>query len=86
MRRISMHRLQELVRLHRLGEGAREVARKIGMSPNTEREYRRALEQAGVLEGDSNELPELAELGAIVEVARPVTTLPQQHRVSQRQH
>jgi transposase len=73
-----MHRIQELVRLHRLGEGAREVARKLGMSPNTERDYRRALERAGVLSGDANELPELAELRAIVEAAKPVVTVPQQ--------
>jgi hypothetical protein len=73
-----MHRLQELVRLHRLGEGAREVARKLGMSPNTEREYRKALENAGVLNGDANELPELVELRAIVEAAKPVVAVAQQ--------
>ncbi len=38
--RKDMHQLQELVRLHRLGVGAREVARLLQMSPNTEREYR----------------------------------------------
>jgi len=37
MERIEMHRLRELVRLHRQGTGAREVARLLGMSPNTER-------------------------------------------------
>ena len=37
-----MHQLQELVRLHRLGTGAPEVARLLGISPNTEREYRLA--------------------------------------------
>lgn len=66
MHRISMHRLQELVRLHRLGESVREVARKIGMSPNTERLYRKALEAAKLLEGDAQELPELSELEAAV--------------------
>lgn len=40
-----MDRLQELVRLHRMGTGAREVARMLLMSPNTEREYRQALER-----------------------------------------
>lgn len=73
-----MHRLQELVRLHRLGEGAREVARKLAMSPNTERDYRQVLERAGVLYGDASELPDLAELRAIVEAYRPVMKLPQQ--------
>jgi hypothetical protein len=34
----DMHQLQERVRLHRLGTGAREVARLLGVSPNTEHE------------------------------------------------
>jgi hypothetical protein len=37
-----MHRLQELVRLHRLGTGAGEAARLPGLGPNTERWYREA--------------------------------------------
>jgi len=44
MRRVEMQRLQELVRLHRMGTGAREVARMLRMSPNTERDYRNALQ------------------------------------------
>jgi hypothetical protein len=47
-----MHRLQELVRLHRMGTGAREVARLLAMSPNTERVYREALQKAELLAGD----------------------------------
>ena len=43
MKRIDMHRLQELVRLHRIGTGARETARLLLMGPNTERMYREAL-------------------------------------------
>lgn len=31
MRRVDMDRLQELVRLHRMGTGAREVARVLGL-------------------------------------------------------
>ena len=62
MRRLDMHRLQELVRLHRMGTGAREVSRLLGMSPNTEREYRRALGLAALLEGPVDVLPELAVL------------------------
>lgn len=53
-----MHRIHELVRLHREGKGAREVARLLGMSPNTERSYRNALWLAGLLEGDAAALPE----------------------------
>jgi len=51
MRRVEMDRLQELVRLHRMGTGAREVARLLKMSPNTERAYREALERENLLEG-----------------------------------
>ena len=35
-KRTDMHRLRELVRLHRLDTGAREMARLLGLSPNTE--------------------------------------------------
>ena len=61
-KRKDMHQLQELVRLHRLGTGAREVARLLGMSPNTEREYRRAFQTAGLLEGPAEELPAVEAL------------------------
>lgn len=61
-----MHRLQELVRLHRLETGAREVARLLGLSPNTERRYREALAAAGVLQGAPEAIPALEELKAAV--------------------
>lgn len=64
--RIDMHRLQDLVRLHREGRGARQIARQLGMSPNTERRYRRLLQAEGLLEGDPTQLPELEELRALV--------------------
>jgi len=73
-----MHRLQELVRLHRRGSGAREVARPLGMSPNTEREYREALQVAGLLEGDPQSLPDLEVLRECVVAAKPPCALPQQ--------
>ena len=59
-----MHELQELVRLHRRGDGARAVARMLKMSPNTERRYRKALDAAG--EADA-ELPALEELKRAVD-------------------
>src|SRR5690606_33274107 len=77
MRRISMHRLQELVRLHRLGEGAREIARQLQMSPNTEREYRQAFAAAGLLKGDPESVPDLARLRELVEANKPARGLPQ---------
>lgn len=69
--RTDMHRLQELVRLHRQGLNSRAVARALQMSPNTERRYRLALEAAELLAGDPNDLPELSELRAVVGSASP---------------
>jgi hypothetical protein len=79
-----MHRLQELVRLHRLGTGARAVARQLKMSPNIEREYRQALELAELLEGDPNHLPEVAELRQAIDAHKP-TKSPPQHASSIKQ-
>jgi transposase len=77
-RRTEMHRLQELVRLHRLKTGTRETARLLGMGPNTERQYREAIEKAGLLEGAPDELPSTEELKAAVQAARPPSLPPQQ--------
>ena len=77
-----MHELQELVRLHRRGEGARAVARMLKMSPNTERRYRKALDAAGLLAGESDaELPALEELKRAVDERAPVK-VPAQQRSS----
>ena len=73
-----MHRLQELVRLHRMGTGCREAARLLGMSPNTERDYREAIARAGLLDGRAEELPELDVLRAAVLAERPPQIPPQQ--------
>ena len=40
MWKVSMFQVQELVRLHRMGVSCHEVARLLGVSPNTERPYR----------------------------------------------
>ena len=77
-RRVEMDRLQELVRLHRMGSGGREVARLLGMSPNTERVYRRALEAAQLLAGPVHDLPALERLLAAVEEQLPRKAPPQQ--------
>ena len=61
-----MHRLQELVRLHRMGTGKREIARLLAISPTTERQYRQALSTAGLLAGAVEDLPDLAVLQAAV--------------------
>jgi len=78
MDRIDMHRLVELVRLHRLGCGAREVARLLKMGPNTERKYRKALDGAGLLAGEAESLPPMDQLKQAVLQALPVKT-PKQH-------
>jgi len=77
MWKVSMHRLQELVRLHRLGEGPRSVARQLKMSPNTEREYRTALKAAGLLVGDAGALPEVEVLKLAIEAHKPAKPPPQ---------
>lgn len=69
--RVEMHNLQELVRLHRMGQSARAVARQLGISPNTERRYRMILGSAGLLAGPADALPEEAELRRAVEAALP---------------
>lgn len=77
-KRTPMHRLQELVRLHRLGQGARAVARQLQISPTTERQYRRAIQAAGLLAGDVDDLPTVADLKAAVEAELPRKAPPQQ--------
>ena len=66
-----MHRLSQLVLLHRLGKSAREVARLLGMSPNTEREYRLILHPTGLLSGCPEQLPSAEELQALVLQGKP---------------
>lgn len=66
MRAVDMHLLQELVRLHRLGLSNRVIAKQLGISRNTEHKYRAPLTAAGLLDGDPNALPELAEIKAVV--------------------
>ena len=73
-----MDRLQELVRLHRSGLGAREVARMLRMGPNTERTYREVLLKAGLLWGSAQELPELSALKAAVLTYKPPKPTGQQ--------
>lgn len=76
-RRVEMDRLQELVRLHRMGTGAREVARLLNISPMTERTYRTALAGEGLLEGPADDVPLLEVLSAAVERRLPIVTPPQ---------
>lgn len=76
--RFDVHRLQDLVRMHREGIGFREIARLLKMSPNTERKYRRALEPTGLLEGEPAEIVPLEKLKDVVEGQLPEKPPPQQ--------
>ena len=84
--RIDVEQLQELVRLHRMGVGAREVARLLGISPNTERQYRRMLLLNALLEGDPQDLPELEVLRAAVSASLPSATPAQQRSSAEDRH
>jgi transposase len=66
-----MHKVQELVRMHRMGVGAREVARLLGVSPNTERFWRTKLDEAGLLEGSADVLPDVDALKRAVPPKKP---------------
>ena len=70
-RRIAMHLLQELVRLHRMNIKARQIARMLQISPNTERKYRKILLLTGKLRGDPDKLPTAEELKKIVNEQYP---------------
>lgn len=73
-----MHRLQELVRLHRMDTGCREVARILKMGVNVERTYRRILGAEGLLQGDPDDLPSMELLRELVLKHRPANVPPQQ--------
>ena len=77
-RSVEMHRLQELVRLHRLKTSAREVCRLLGMGRTTEWRYRQSLEKAGLLAGDPADLP-------AVEVLKAATTLTAARSIAQQE-
>jgi len=79
-RKLTMHRLQDFVRLHRQGRSVREIARTLRMGRNTIARYRRALTEAGLLDGSPADLPDMVTLRQAVDTS-PVTRLqpaPQQ--------
>ena len=61
-----------------MGSGKREVARLLGMSSNTERQYREALAKVGLLEGPVGEIPELDRVRAALREVLPAKRAPQQ--------
>jgi transposase len=65
-RRTDMHRLQEVIRLHRLGKSSRRIARQLSMGRDTIRSYIALLSKASLLEGPVDALPELGVLRTLV--------------------
>ena len=65
-RRTDMHRVQEAIRLHRMGRSRRQVARQLRMGRDTIRTYLEAVAEAGLLEGSPDELPDAKVLGDLV--------------------
>lgn len=80
-RRTEMHRLQELVRLHRMGVSSRRIGRQLSMGRDTIRCYLRALRRGGILTGAPDSLPELPEILACVDQQSP-SALPAQQTSS----
>lgn len=71
-RRIDMHRIQEVIRLHRLGRSRRVISRQLRMGRNTIRGYQEKLEMAGLLEGSADDIPAIETLQkAIAEELSP---------------
>ena len=70
-RRTDMHRLQELVRLHRMELSQRQMARELRMSRRTIVRALSAFRSANLLEGAADALPPRSELDAAMESAHP---------------
>jgi len=77
-KRTEMHRLQELIRLHRMGRSQRAISNQLRMGRRTVRRFMAALESAGVLAGEPTDLPDSAALRAVIDEHLPGTTAPRQ--------
>ncbi|MCC7170373.1 MAG: hypothetical protein IT459_07990 [Planctomycetes bacterium] len=70
-----------MIRLHRLGTGARALSRALKMGRDTVRHYVTALRDAALLDGDASDLPELEVLRSAL-AAQLTPTLPRQQTSS----
>lgn len=77
-----MHRLQDLVRLHRQGLPCRAISRLLRMGRNTVANYTDALRKAELLDGDPADLPDISRLREAVEKERGSRQQPRQQRSS----
>jgi len=66
-RRPDMHRLQEMIRLHRMGQSLREIARQLRMGRDTIRQYLDVFAEGEVLSGHVDDLPAAGALQTLVE-------------------
>lgn len=73
-----MHRLQEVVRLHRMGLSLRRIAQDLRMSRVTIRRAMEAFAAGEVLEGDPASLPEACALVQVLATVQPPHPPPQQ--------
>jgi transposase len=72
-----MHRLQEVIRLHRMGRSGREIARQLRMGRETTRTYLTAFSKARLLDGDADHVPEVEPLRAAVKEHVPLRDAPE---------
>lgn len=77
-----MHRLQEVIRLHRLGRSQRTISRQLRMGRDTLRTYCEALSEARLLEGRPDELPQLDVIRTAVIGNEPSSAAPEQQQSS----
>ena len=73
-----MHRLQEMIRLHRLGRSQREIARQLRMGRDTIRTFFDIVSEAGLLEGLPEDLPNAEILRQLLAAQLPAVEPPQQ--------
>lgn len=73
-----MHRLQEMIRLHRMGRSARQIAQQLRMGRGTIRQYLVAFAAGDVLEGPVEDLPPAEVLKGTLEERDGFEEPPQQ--------
>lgn len=64
-KRMDMHRVQEVIRLHRMGVSDRKISRLVKIGRNTLRQYRHVLEETGLWDGEPEDLPEREALALV---------------------
>ena len=75
-----MHRLQEVVRLHRQGESDRRIAKLMKMGRDTVRSYLSKLSPSGLLDGSPDDLPSASELSSVLDAQSPLQSVAETRR------